>query len=296
MSIEFKDVTYIYDQGTPSESTALSHVNLAIQKGEFVGIIGHTGSGKSTLIHHLNGLIRPTGGQVICDGEDIFAAPTGVKNKKELRALQAAKMKRVRQKVGLVFQYPEHQLFEMTVAGDIAFGPKNLGLGEEEIERRVDQAMAMVGLSDEYKEKSPFELSGGQKRRVAIAGVLAMQPEYLILDEPTAGLDPRGRDEILTQVQQLQEQQRITVILVSHSMEDVAKYVDRIIAMGEGRVQLDGTPREVFAHAERLKAIGLDIPQVTQLGNLLAEQGFSVPETILSLDEMQEKLLHILKG
>ena len=297
MSIEIKDVTYIYDQGTPSESTAqLSHVNLTIQKGEFVGIIGHTGSGKSTLIQHLNGLIRPTGGQVICDGEDIFAAPTGVKKKKVLRALQAAKMKRVRQKVGLVFQYPEHQLFEMTVAGDIAFGPKNLGLGEEEIERRVDQAMAMVGLSDEYKEKSPFELSGGQKRRVAIAGVLAMQPEYLILDEPTAGLDPRGRDEILTQVQQLQKQQGITVILVSHSMEDVAKYVDRIIAMGEGRVQLDGTPREVFAHAERLKAIGLDIPQVTQLGNLLAEQGFSVPETILSLDEMQEKLLHILKG
>ena len=296
MSIEIKDVTYIYDQGTPSESTALSHVNLTIQKGEFVGIIGHTGSGKSTLIQHLNGLIRPTGGQVICDGEDIFAAPTGVKKKKELRALQAAKMKRVRQKVGLVFQYPEHQLFEMTVAGDIAFGPKNLGVGEEEIERRVDQAMAMVGLSDEYKEKSPFELSGGQKRRVAIAGVLAMQPEYLILDEPTAGLDPRGRDEILTQVQQLQKQQGITVILVSHSMEDVAKYVDRIIAMGEGRVQLDGTPREVFAHAERLKAIGLDIPQVTQLGNLLAEQGFSVPETILSLDEMQEKLLHILKG
>ena len=296
MSIEIKDVTYIYDQGTPSESTALSHVNLTIQKGEFVGIIGHTGSGKSTLIQHLNGLIRPTGGQLICDGEDIFAAPTCVKKKKDLRALQAAKMKRVRQKVGLVFQYPEHQLFEMTVAGDIAFGPKNLGLGEEEIERRVDQAMAMVGLSDEYKEKSPFELSGGQKRRVAIAGVLAMQPEYLILDEPTAGLDPRGRDEILTQVQQLQKQQGITVILVSHSMEDVAKYVDRIIAMGEGRVQLDGTPREVFAHAERLKAIGLDIPQVTQLGNLLAEQGFSVPETILSLDEMQEKLLHILKG
>ena len=164
MSIEIKDVTYIYDQGTPSESTALSHVNLTIQKGEFVGIIGHTGSGKSTLIQHLNGLIRPTGGQVICDGEDIFAAPTGVKKKKELRALQAAKMKRVRQKVGLVFQYPEHQLFEMTVAGDIAFGPKNLGLGEEEIERRVDQAMAMVGLSDEYKEKSPFELFWAGRR------------------------------------------------------------------------------------------------------------------------------------
>ena len=290
MSIEVKNLTYIYDPGTPNEKKALQDVNLTIHKGEFIGIIGHTGSGKSTLIQHLNGLVKPTSGQVLCDEEDIFEEPN-VKSKKQARALKGAKMKRIRQKVGLVFQYPEHQLFEMTVAKDIAFGPTNMGLPQEEIDKRVDEAMRMVGLKEKYKEKSPFELSGGQKRRVAIAGVLAMQPEYLILDEPTAGLDPKGRDDILSQIQKLQKEQGITVILVSHSMEDVAKYVDRIVAMGKGRVQFDGTPEEVFAHAAELKNIGLGVPQVTDLGMQLKENGFDVPGAILTLDQMEAYLL-----
>ena len=294
MSIEVKNLTYIYDPGTPNEKMALQDVNLTIHKGEFIGIIGHTGSGKSTLIQHLNGLVKPTSGQVLCDEEDIFEEPN-VKSKKQARALKGAKMKRVRQKVGLVFQYPEHQLFEMTVAKDIAFGPTNMGLPQEEIDKRVDEAMRMVGLKEKYKEKSPFELSGGRKRRVAIAGVLAMQPEYLILDEPTAGLDPKGRDDILSQIQKLQKEQGITVILVSHSMEDVAKYVDRIVAMGKGRVQFDGTPEEVFAHAAELKNIGLGVPQVTDLGMQLKENGFDVPGAILTLDQMEAYLLKKFK-
>ncbi len=294
MSIEVKNLTYIYDSGTPNEKKALQDVNLTIHKGEFIGIIGHTGSGKSTLIQHLNGLVKPTSGQVLCDEEDIFEEPNA-KSKKQARALKGAKMKRIRQKVGLVFQYPEHQLFEMTVAKDIAFGPTNMGLPQEEIDKRVDEAMRMVGLKEKYKEKSPFELSGGQKRRVAIAGVLAMQPEYLILDEPTAGLDPKGRDDILSQIQKLQKEQGITVILVSHSMEDVAKYVDRIVAMGKGRVQFDGTPEEVFAHAAELKNIGLGVPQVTDLGMQLKENGFDVPGAILTLDQMEAYLLKKFK-
>ncbi len=294
MSIEVKNLTYIYDPGTPNEKTALSNVNLTIQKGEFVGIIGHTGSGKSTLIQHLNGLVKPTSGNIVYNGEDIFEEPVA-KNKKQVRALKGAKMKRIRQKIGLVFQYPEHQLFEMTVAKDIAFGPVNMGLKQDEIDRRVDEAMKMVGLDEKYKEKSPFELSGGQKRRVAIAGVLAMQPDYLILDEPTAGLDPKGRDDILSQIQSLQKEKGIAVILVSHSMEDVAKHVDRIIAMGKGRVQFDGTPEEVFAHAEELKAIGLGVPQVTELGNQLAAKGFDVPHAMLNLDQMEAYLLERFK-
>lgn len=294
MSIEVKNLTYIYDPGTPNEKTALSNINLTIRKGEFVGIIGHTGSGKSTLIQHLNGLVKPTSGNIVYNGEDIFEEPIA-KSKKQARALKGAKMKRIRQKIGLVFQYPEHQLFEMTVAKDIAFGPTNMGLEQEEIDRRVDEAMKMVGLDEKYKEKSPFELSGGQKRRVAIAGVLAMQPDYLILDEPTAGLDPKGRDDILSQIQSLQKEKGITVILVSHSMEDVAKHVDRIIAMGKGRVQLDGTPEEVFAHADELKAIGLGVPQVTELGNQLAAKGFDVPHAMLNLDQMEAYLLEKFK-
>ena len=294
MSIEVKNLTYIYDPGTPNEKTALSNINLTIRKGEFVGIIGHTGSGKSTLIQHLNGLVKPTSGNIVYNGEDIFEEPIA-KSKKQARVLKGAKMKRIRQKIGLVFQYPEHQLFEMTVAKDIAFGPTNMGLEQEEIDRRVDEAMKMVGLDEKYKEKSPFELSGGQKRRVAIAGVLAMQPDYLILDEPTAGLDPKGRDDILSQIQSLQKEKGITVILVSHSMEDVAKHVDRIIAMGKGRVQLDGTPEEVFAHADELKAIGLGVPQVTELGNQLAAKGFDVPHAMLNLDQMEAYLLEKFK-
>jgi len=294
MSIEVKNLTYIYDPGTPNEKTALSNINLTIHKGEFVGIIGHTGSGKSTLIQHLNGLVKPTSGNIVYNGEDIFEEPIA-KSKKQARALKGAKMKRIRQKIGLVFQYPEHQLFEMTVAKDIAFGPTNMGLEQEEIDRRVDEAMKMVGLDEKYKEKSPFELSGGQKRRVAIAGVLAMQPDYLILDEPTAGLDPKGRDDILSQIQSLQKEKGITVILVSHSMEDVAKHVDRIIAMGKGRVQFDGTPEEVFAHADELKAIGLGVPQVTELGNQLVAKGFDVPHAMLNLDQMEAYLLEKFK-
>lgn len=294
MSIEVKNLTYIYDPGTPNEKTALSNINLTIRKGEFVGIIGHTGSGKSTLIQHLNGLVKPTSGNIVYNGEDIFEEPIA-KSKKQARALKGEKMKRIRQKIGLVFQYPEHQLFEMTVAKDIAFGPTNMGLEQEEIDRRVDEAMKMVGLDEKYKEKSPFELSGGQKRRVAIAGVLAMQPDYLILDEPTAGLDPKGRDDILSQIQSLQKEKGITVILVSHSMEDVAKHVDRIIAMGKGRVQFDGTPEEVFAHADELKAIGLGVPQVTELGNQLAAKGFDVPHAMLNLDQMEAYLLEKFK-
>ena len=294
MSIEVKNLTYIYDPGTPNEKIALQDVSLTIHKGEFIGIIGHTGSGKSTLIQHLNGLVKPTRGQVLCDGEDIFEEPN-VKSKKQARVLKGAKMKRIRQKVGLVFQYPEHQLFEMTVAKDIAFGPTNMGLSQEEIDKRVDEAMKMVGLKEKYKEKSPFELSGGQKRRVAIAGVLAMQPEYLILDEPTAGLDPKGRDAILSQIQKLQKEQGISVILVSHSMEDVAKYVDRIIAMGKGRVQFDGTPEEVFAHADELKSIGLGVPQVTELGQRLSEKGFDIPGAMLNLDQMEAYILEKFK-
>ncbi len=294
MSIEVKNLTYIYDPGTPNEKKALEEVNLTIHKGEFLGIIGHTGSGKSTLIQHLNGLVKPTTGKVLYNGEDIFEEPSA-KNKKQAKALKGAKMKRIRQKIGLVFQYPEHQLFEMTVAKDIAFGPTNMGLSQEEIERRVDEAMRMVGLKEEYKEKSPFELSGGQKRRVAIAGVLAMQPEFLILDEPTAGLDPKGRDAILSQIQRLQKEQGITVILVSHSMEDVARYVDRIIAMGKGRVQFDGTPKEVFAHAQELKEIGLGVPQVTELSDLLTKQGYDIPHAMLNLDEMEAYLLKKFK-
>ncbi|MCI8632569.1 MAG: energy-coupling factor transporter ATPase [Lachnospiraceae bacterium] len=298
MSIEVKDLTYIYEPGTPNEKTALKNVNLTIHEGEFIGIIGHTGSGKSTLIQHLNGLIQPSNGTVLCDGEDIFAPPAieeGKGSKKKERARRAEKLKRIRQKVGLVFQYPEHQLFEMTVEKDIAFGPNNMGLSAEEVSLRVDEAMRMVGLSEDYKQKSPFELSGGQKRRVAIAGVLAMKPEYLILDEPTAGLDPRGRDEILAQIEWLQKEQKTAVILVSHSMEDVAKHVDRIIAMGGGQVRFDGTPAEVFAHGDELREIGLDIPQVTQLGNLLRENGFELPETILNMDQMEAYLLKVFK-
>ncbi len=298
MSIEVKNLTYIYDSGTPNEKTALKNVNLTIHEGEFIGIIGHTGSGKSTLIQHLNGLVQPSSGTVLCDGEDIFALPDvnkGKSSKKQIRARKAEKLRRIRQKVGLVFQYPEHQLFEMTVEKDIAFGPSNMGLSKDEVNQRVEEAMRMVGLGEEYKQKSPFELSGGQKRRVAIAGVLAMKPEYLILDEPTAGLDPKGRDEILAQIEWLQKEQKTAVILVSHSMEDVAKHVDRIIAMGSGQVRFDGTPAEVFTHADELREIGLDIPQVTQLGNLLGENGYDIPETILSMDQMEAYLLKVLK-
>lgn len=271
MSIKIKNLNYIYAKGTPFEKTALKEINLEIGDGEFVGIIGHTGSGKSTLIQHLNGLIRATSGELEVNGIKID------KNSKNLENL--------RQQVGLVFQYPEHQLFELTVAKDIAFGPKNLGLNTEEIAKRVKEACELVGLGEKYMEKSPFELSGGQKRRVAIAGVLAMQPKVLILDEPTAGLDPKGRDNILGKIKALHQQTGMTIILVSHSMEDVAEYVDRVIAMDSGQIILDGNPHEVFSQRDTLLSVGLNVPQITELVFALRGKGFELPENIITIEE-----------
>ena len=271
MSIKIKGLNYIYAAGTPFEKTALKDINLEIADGEFAGIIGHTGSGKSTLIQHINGLIRPTSGEIEVDGRKISG--------------QSSNLNTLCREVGLVFQYPEHQLFELTVAKDIAFGPRNLGLPPEEVEQRVKEAAALVGLKEKYMEKSPFELSGGQKRRVAIAGVLAMRPKILILDEPTAGLDPKGRDSILRQIRQLHRQTGATVLLVSHSMEDVAEYVDRVIAMNDGRIVLDGTPREVFSQRDTLLSIGLAVPQITELAYHLRERGFTLPTAVITLEE-----------
>ncbi|MBO4887571.1 MAG: energy-coupling factor transporter ATPase [Firmicutes bacterium] len=293
MPIELKNISYTYDPGLPTSKEALKSVDLTFREGEFVGIIGHTGSGKSTLIQLLNGLLEPTEGTITLDGEPYYPSLEKI-SKKQKKRLTAARLKQVRQKVGLVFQYPEHQLFEMTVAKDIAFGPRNMGLSEKEIEKRVQKSMEMVGLSEELKEKSPFELSGGQKRRVAIAGVLAMEPSFLVLDEPTAGLDPRGRDEILGNIKKLQKETGISVILVSHSMEDVALYAERIIAIDNGRIIYDDLPREVFSHAEKLKEIGLGVPQMTELGKLLAAAGWKMDETILTVAEMKAKLLEVL--
>lgn len=253
MSIEIKNVNYLYSQGTSYEMHALKNVNLEIPDGQFVGLIGHTGSGKSTLTQHLNGLVKATSGHIYYNGEDIYD--------------EKFSMKKLRSKVGLVFQYPEHQLFETEVLADVCFGPKNLGFTKEEAEEKAKAALRMVGMGEEYDKSSPFELSGGQKRRVAIAGVLAMDPEVLILDEPTAGLDPRGRDEVLDQVSALQKSRGITVILVSHSMEDVAKYVDRLIVMNQGEVRFDGRPVEVFHHYKELEEIGLAAPQTTRRKN-----------------------------
>lgn len=271
MSIKIKGLNYIYAAGTPFEKAALKDINLEIADGEFAGIIGHTGSGKSTLIQHINGLIRPTSGEIEVDGRKISG--------------QSSSLNTLCREVGLVFQYPEHQLFELTVAKDIAFGPRNLGLPPEEVEQRVKEAAALVGLKEKYMEKSPFELSGGQKRRVAIAGVLAMRPKILILDEPTAGLDPKGRDSILHQIRQLHRQTGLTVILVSHSMEDVAEYVDRVIAMNDGRIVLDGTPRQVFSQRDTLLSIGLAVPQITELAYQLRARGFALPEVVITLEE-----------
>lgn len=271
MSIKIKGLNYIYAAGTPFEKAALKDINLEIADGEFAGIIGHTGSGKSTLIQHINGLIRPTSGEIEVDGRKISG--------------QSSSLNTLCREVGLVFQYPEHQLFELTVAKDIAFGPRNLRLSPEEVEQRVKEAAALVGLKEKYMEKSPFELSGGQKRRAAIAGVLAMQPKILILDEPTAGLDPKGRDSILHQIRQLHRQTGLTVILVSHSMEDVAEYVDRVIAMNDGRIVLDGTPRQVFSQRDTLLSIGLAVPQITELAYHLRERGFTLPTAVITLEE-----------
>ncbi len=264
------------------EYAALKDINLVIPEGQFIGLIGHTGSGKSTLVQHLNGLLAPTSGNVYYNGADIHDKDY---NKKELRS-----------KVGLVFQYPEHQLFEIDVFSDVCFGPKNLGLDKKETELRAYAALKQVGLEDAYFYQSPFDLSGGQKRRVAIAGVLAMKPEVLILDEPTAGLDPKGRDEILDQIARLREETGMTVVLVSHSMEDVAKYVDRIIVMNRGQVMFDNAPREVFRHYKELEEVGLAAPQVTYIMQALKKSGLNVDTDITTIQEAKTSILNALKG
>lgn len=277
MSIELKHINYIYSPGTAYEKSALKDINLEIPEGQFVGIIGHTGSGKSTLIQHLNGLIKATSGELYYNEENIYA--------------DGYNMKQLRSQVGLVFQYPEHQLFEVDVFTDVCFGPKNQGLSQKACEERAREALELVGFPEKYYRQSPFELSGGQKRRAAIAGVLAMRPQVLILDEPTAGLDPRGRDEILDQIAQLHAQTKMTVILVSHSMEDIAKYVERIIVMNQGEKMLDGTPKEVFAHYQELEQVGLAAPQVTYVMHDLKEQGLPVRTDATTIEEAAEEII-----
>lgn len=280
MAIKIDHLNYVYSEGTAFEKHALKNVNLEIPDGQFIGVIGHTGSGKSTLIQHLNGLLKGTSGAIYYNGTNIYG--------------EGYNMKELRSKVGLVFQYPEHQLFEIDVFTDVCFGPKNLGLPKEEVERRAYEALRLVGLKEKNFKKSPFELSGGQKRRVAIAGILAMEPDVLVLDEPTAGLDPKGRDDILDQVKRLHEERHITVILVSHSMEDVARYVDRIIVMNKGQVRFDGVPREVFRHYRELEEIGLAAPQVTYLMHDLAAAGWEVDVDATTVEEAADAIYRCL--
>ncbi len=284
MSVIVKNLTYIYDEGMPFASKALDNISFEIKDNDFVGLIGHTGSGKSTLIQHLNGLLKPSSGDIIVNGFNI--------TDKELNLTE------VRKRVGIVFQYPEYQLFEETVEKDIAFGPGNLGLSEEEISERVKKSMEAVGLDYEtYKDSSPFDLSGGQKRRVAIAGVIAMNPEVLVLDEPTAGLDPGGRDEIFNLIKKLHEDNNITIILSSHSMDDMAKLAKTIIVMNHGKIEFMGSPREVFnSHADRLKSIGLDVPQVLTLAAKLREKGFDIRNDVLTVEEIKEEILKVMRG
>ena len=280
MSIKLENISYQYRDS--SRRKALSNVSLEIKPGEFIGIAGHTGSGKSTLIQHLNGLLKPDEGKVLFDGSDIYQ--------------EGYSLKELRGKVGLSFQYPEHQLFEVTVFDDVCFGPKNLGLSQEEVTERAREALQMVGMDEKYYEKSPFELSGGQKRRVAIAGILAMHPQYFILDEPTAGLDPIGRDKILELLKRLHENQGITIILVSHSMEEIANYVDRILVMDQGCLLYDDVPKEVFKHKEKLEEIGLAVPFYMYLMEDLRERGFFEEEvTAITLKEAEDQILKVLK-
>ncbi len=281
MSLKLEHVSYMYGSDTTLAVRALCDINLEIPDGQFVGLIGHTGSGKSTLVQHLNGLLAPTQGTVTYNGRDIWGKDFP---KKELRS-----------KVGLVFQYPEHQLFEVDVFSDVCFGPKNLGLPKEEVEARAMRALKLVGFPEEYYKQSPFELSGGQKRRVAIAGVLAMQPEILVLDEPTAGLDPRGRDEILGQIAHLKEETGISVVLVSHSMEDVANYVERIIVMSGGRILFDDAPRKVFGHVRELEEVGLAAPCVTYILHRLREKGYLVDTGATTVLEARDTILEALR-
>lgn len=280
MPIEVKNLTYVYMAETPFESRALDGVSLKIEDGEFIGIIGHTGSGKSTLIAHLNALEKSAPGVVLVNGMDLADKDTD--------------LSQVRRTVGLLFQYPEYQLFEETIAKDIAFGPKNLKLSEEEVTRRVKNAMRQVGLSEELADRSPFELSGGQKRRVAIAGVLAMEPSILILDEPAAGLDPVGRRDMLELVSSIHER-GVTVIMVSHSMDDVGRLCDRLFVLNHGKIAFSGTPAEVFAHGDALREIGLDIPECAKLARLLREKGFELPEGIYSMEDVSAAILNQMK-
>ncbi|MEA5096391.1 energy-coupling factor transporter ATPase [Sedimentibacter saalensis] len=278
MSIKAENIKYIYSEGTPFKTVALDDINLEIKEGDFLGVIGHTGSGKSTLIQLLNGLEKPSDGKIIVNdtvvGED------------------KKKLSKIRQTVGLVFQYPEYQLFEETVAKDVAFGPMNLNLSEEETEKRVKEALELVGFNyKSIKDESPFDLSGGQKRRVAIAGVLAMKPDYLILDEPTAGLDPAGRNEIFEQIKKLHKKANVTVVLVSHSMEDIAKLVNRVIVLYKGKIHMQGTPKEIYSQSEELKKIGLGVPQVAEIVNELRKRGFNIRPDILTVEEAKEEIL-----
>lgn len=283
MSIKIENLTHIYMQNGPFEKKALDNVNIEIEDGDFVALIGHTGSGKSTLIQHMNGILKATDGHIFVDDVDITE-----KN---------VKLTDIRKKVGLVFQYSEYQLFEESIEKDIAFGPRNLGLSEEEINKRVIKAMNMVGLNYEaFKDKSPFDLSGGQKRRVAIAGVIAMEPKVLILDEPTAGLDPKGRDDILSQIKKLHDDFGMTIILVSHSMEDVAKIAEKVIVMDKGKVALKGKPEEVFKEVEKLEEIGLAVPQVTYLMKALKERGFNVSDNAYTIEQAKNEILRVLKN
>ncbi|GAA0734231.1 energy-coupling factor transporter ATPase [Clostridium oceanicum] len=283
MSIKIENLTYIYMEGTPFEKKALDNVNINIKDGEFVALIGHTGSGKSTLIQHINGLLKPKSGRIIVEDTDI--------TKKNV------KLSSIRKKVGLVFQYPEYQLFEETIEKDIAFGPINLGLNEEEVNKRIKRAMKIVGLDYEtYKSKSPFDLSGGQKRRVAIAGVVAMEPKVLILDEPTAGLDPKARDDIYNKIQDLRKEYNMTIILVSHSMEDVAKFADKILVMHEGKCILKGKPSDVFSNTDTLESVGLAVPEVTYLVKRLKQKGFNISQNIYTVEQAKKELYNVLKS
>lgn len=283
MSIKIENLTYIYDEGMPFAHKALDNVSFEIKDKDFVGLIGHTGSGKSTLILHLNGLMKPSSGSIFISDYEITKKNQNLTD--------------IRKRVGIVFQYAEYQLFEETVEKDIAFGPTNLGLDEAEISQRVKKAMEDVGLSyDDYAQKSPFELSGGQKRRVAIAGVIAMKPDVLILDEPTAGLDPGGRDEIFKLIKDLYENNDMTVILSSHSMDDMAKLVNTLMVMNRGRLELMGSPREIFRdHADQLKSMGLDVPQVLQLAKKLRENGFEISDDVITVDEIEKEILRCIK-
>lgn len=281
--IEINNLSHVYSPGLPFEKKAVDDISLKIEENEFIGLIGHTGSGKSTFIQHLNGLLKPSSGEIIIDVTRVDKSGSNLTD--------------LRKKVGLVFQYPEYQLFEETIERDIAFGPRNLDISEEEVHERVKASMESVGLDYEtYKDKSPFELSGGLKRRVAIAGVLAMEPKVLILDEPTAGLDPRGRDEILSEIKNIHENRKITVILVSHSMEDVAKIAERIIVFDKGKVFLDGEPREIFRNEDKLLGVGLGIPQITSLMRTLKKKGLDINEDAITVEEAKESLKKYLRG